>query len=235
MAAMASGQLPPPLSPFRSPSGIFIPVIVRAEIVDRVLRQVFVIFVPADSERLGPLFEGSSLPIGMPANLKSLIHVLRLIFRARWDILSSPRRAEAVYENPSQKRCAEIASVVLADYEQLNRDLASLNLKGDDAFHEIFDKDLWKEVDAYGEEWLKLTRSIEGKVAGQCGRARSFAHGTTKQQREMDEYQCEAVHKRGCELLCNLGAVRPRWVSGRRGVSFCMDTIGKPFLLSREA
>jgi hypothetical protein len=162
MAAMASGQLPPPLSPFRSPSGIFIPVIVRAEIVDRVLRQVFVIFVPADSERLGPLFEGSSLPIGMPANLKSLIHVLRLIFRARWDILE-PRRAEAVYENPSQERCAEIASVVLADYDQLNRDLASLNLKGDDAFHELFDKDLWKEVDAYSEEWLKLTHSLKAK------------------------------------------------------------------------
>src|SRR4051812_11364101 len=69
MAAMASGQLPPPLSPFRSPSGIFIPVIVRAEIVDRVLRQVFVIFVPADAERLGALFEGSSLPRGMPAGL----------------------------------------------------------------------------------------------------------------------------------------------------------------------
>ena len=47
MPAMASGQLPPPLSPFRTPSAIFIPVIVRAEIVDRVLRQVFVIFVPA--------------------------------------------------------------------------------------------------------------------------------------------------------------------------------------------
>src|SRR5215813_238841 len=61
---------------------------------------------------------------------------------------------------------------------------------------------------------------IEGKVAGQRGRARSFAHGTTKQQREMDEYQCEAVQRRGCELLCNLGAVRPRWVSGRRASRF---------------
>ena len=162
MAAMESGQLPPPLSPFRSPSGIFIPVIVRAEIVDRVLRQVFVIFVPADSERLGPLFEGSSLPIGMPANLKSLIHVMRLIFRARWDILE-PRRSEAIYDNPSQERCAEIASVVLADYEELSRDLASLNLKGEDAFHELFDQDLWKEVDAYGEEWLKLARSLKAK------------------------------------------------------------------------
>ena len=126
------------------------------------LRQVFVIFVPADSERLRPLFEGSALPIGMPANLKSLIHVLRLIFRARWDILE-PRRAEATYESPSKELCAEIVAVVLADYQQLTRDLASVNLKGDDAFHEIFDKDLWKEVNAYGEEWLKLTRSLKAK------------------------------------------------------------------------
>ena len=163
MPAIAAGQLPPPLSPFRSPSGIFIPVIVRAEIVDRVLRQVFVIFVPADPERLRPLFEGSSLPIGMPANLKSLIHVLRLVFRARWDILE-PRRAEATYENPSKERCAEIARVVLADYQQLTRDLATLNLKGDDAFHELFEEELWKDIDAYGKEWLELTRRLNAEL-----------------------------------------------------------------------
>jgi hypothetical protein len=163
MPAIATGQLPPPLSPFRSPSGIFIPVIVRAEIVDRVLRQVFVIFVPADPERLKPLFEGSSLPIGMPANLKSLIHVLRLVFRARWDILE-PRRAEATYENPSKERCAEIARVVLADYQQLTRDLATLNLKGDDAFHELFEEELWKDIDGYGKEWLELTRRLNAEL-----------------------------------------------------------------------
>lgn len=48
VASMASGKLPPPLSPFRTPSGIFIPVIVRAEVADRELREVVVIFVPAD-------------------------------------------------------------------------------------------------------------------------------------------------------------------------------------------
>jgi len=120
MTAMASGQLPPPLSPFRSQSGIFIPVIVRTEIVDRVLRQVFVIFVPADSERLGPLFEGSSLPMGMPAALKSLVRLLRLMFRARWEILE-PRWAEAGRKKPSKERCVEIADAVLADYDQLKR------------------------------------------------------------------------------------------------------------------
>jgi len=162
MATIASGQLPPPLSPFRSPSGIFIPVIVRAEIVDRELRQVFVIFVPADSERLGALFEGSSLPMGMPATVKSLVHLLRLMFRARWDILE-PRRAEATYKKPSKERCAEIVRLVLSDYDELNCDLASLHLSGDDAFHEVFDPELWKEVDACGGEWLALTGDLRAK------------------------------------------------------------------------
>jgi hypothetical protein len=162
MTAMESGQLPPPLSPFRSAAGIFIPVIVRAEIVDHVLRQVFLIFVPADSERLNPLFEGSSLPVAMPAALKSLVQLMRLMFRARWDILE-PRRAEAVYKNPAEDRCAEIVRVVLADFEQVNEDLAALGLSGEDAFHAIFNSDVWNEVDACGQEWLALTREFTTK------------------------------------------------------------------------
>jgi len=159
IALMGSGQLPPPLSPFRSPSGIFIPVIVRAEIVDRKLRQVFVIFVPADSGQLGALFEGSSLPTTMPAPLKSLVQLLRLIFRARWDILE-PRQAEARYKQPPRERCLEIVSQVLTDYDDLNGELAALHLSGDDAFHGIFDPELWPDIDAGGKEWLEIVNGL---------------------------------------------------------------------------
>jgi hypothetical protein len=162
MANMASGQLPPPLSPFRSPSGIFIPVIVKAEIVDRELRRVTVIFVPADSERLGALFEGSSLPMGMPAAFSSLVHVLRLMYRARWDVLE-PRRSEATYKKPSKERCAEIVRLVLSDYDELNRDLANLHLSSGDAFHDIFDPELWEEVDACSKEWVALADDLKEK------------------------------------------------------------------------
>jgi len=162
IAAMASGKLPPPLSPFRSPSGIFIPVIVRAEIVDRELRQVFVIFVPADSNSLGPLFEGSSLPRSMPATFKSLVYIMRLIYRARWDILE-PRRAEATYKKPSKERCADIVHLVLSDFDELNRDVANLQLSGDDAFHGVFDPEFWKEIDDYSREWLALTGELKAK------------------------------------------------------------------------
>jgi len=164
MAKMASGEWPSPLSPFRSPSSseIFIPVIVKAEIVDREVRRVFVIFVPADSERLGPLFEGSSLPMGMPAPLASLVHVLRLIFRARWDILE-PLLTEATFKKPSTERCAEIARLVLSDYDVLNGELASLHLGSLAAFHAVFDRDLWEDVDACSNEWVTLTDELKEK------------------------------------------------------------------------
>jgi hypothetical protein len=162
MNAVASGQLPPPLSPFRSASGIYIPVIVRVELVDRILRQVFVIFVPADSDRLGPLFESSSLPMGMPAAFKSLIHLLRLMFRARWDVVE-PRRTEAMFRKPSKERCTEIARVVISDYEQLNSDLADLNLGGFDAFHDIFNRELWDDIGACSDEWLALVDELKAE------------------------------------------------------------------------
>lgn len=155
IVSMAAGQLPPSLSPFRSASGIFIPVIVRAEIVDKKLRQIFVIFVPADTEKLGALFEGSSLPRTMPAGLKSLVQLLRLIFRARWDILE-PRRAEARLKQPSKDRCLEIVSQVLADYEELNAELSRLHLGGDDAFHALFANELWDEIEVGGKEWMQI-------------------------------------------------------------------------------
>lgn len=162
MPAMALGQLPPPLSPFRCASGIFIPVIVRAEIVDRNLRQVLVVFVHAASERLGALFEGSSLPMGMPIKFKSLIQIMRLMFRARWDILE-PRLQEAINKKPSRERCAEIVSLVLSDYDELIRDLESLSLSGYDQFHEIFDDDFFTDVKAASDDWRMLTDQLREK------------------------------------------------------------------------
>ena len=163
MATMAPGQLPSPLPPFHTPSGIFIPVIVKAEFVERELRQVFVIFVQADSDRLGALIEGSSLPMGMPANLNSLVHLLRLMFKARWDILE-PRLTEATKKPPpSKERCAKIVSSVLADYDELIRDLASLRLSSREAFRGVFDSKFQKKIDACSREWVALTDDLRAK------------------------------------------------------------------------
>ena len=114
---------------------------------------MFAIFVPADSDQLGALMEGSSLPMTMPAALKSLVPLLRLIFRARRDILE-PRRSEARFKQPGAERCAEIVCQVLTEYEELNSELAALHLSGDDAFHALFDSDLWEDIDAAAKEWV---------------------------------------------------------------------------------
>jgi hypothetical protein len=156
---MGAGQLPPPLSPFRSLSGIFIPVIVRAEIVDRQLRQVFVIFVPADSRQLGGLIEGSSLPKDMPKRFMALVKLLRLIFRARWDILE-PRWSEVRFKQPPPDKCREIVRQVLSEYEDLNGELARLGLAGPDAFHELFDHELWEEIASGSKEWLDIVNGM---------------------------------------------------------------------------
>jgi hypothetical protein len=156
---MGAGQLPPPLSPFRSASGIFIPVIVRAEIVDRKLRQVFIIFVPADSSQLGGLIEGSSLPKDMPKRFMALVKLLRLIFRARWDILE-PRWSEARFKQPPPDKCREIVRQVLSEYEELNGELARLGLAGPDAFHELFDHELWEEIASGSKEWLDIVNGM---------------------------------------------------------------------------
>jgi uncharacterized NAD-dependent epimerase/dehydratase family protein len=88
---------------------------------------------------------------------------LRLIFRARWDILE-PRRAEARLKQPPKERCSEIVSQVLSDYEELNGVLAALHLSGDDAFHGIFDPELWDGIDEAGKEWLDIVNGLRTKA-----------------------------------------------------------------------
>src|SRR5208282_2328881 len=90
------------------------------ESVDGIVRQLAVIFVAANVERLRPLFNWI-LPVSMPERVKTLLQVVRMIFRARWEILE-PRFKEAKYRAPSTERCSEIARLVIADYDEMQRD-----------------------------------------------------------------------------------------------------------------
>jgi len=99
------------------------------------------------------------LPKTMPAALKSLVQLLRLVFRARWDIIE-PRRAETLYKQPSKERCLEIVSQVLFDYEELNNVLVALHMSGDDAFYAMFDRDLKETIDAAAKEWLGIINGM---------------------------------------------------------------------------
>ena len=84
------------------PTAIYIPLVIKAESADGQVRQLVLIFVPAHAERLVPLL-GWSFPRGMPDPVKYLLHLVRKMFRARWDILE-PRYQEARYKAPTAGR-----------------------------------------------------------------------------------------------------------------------------------
>ena len=154
MPFITTGALPPALPPFRTSTGIYIPVIAKAESVDGILRQLAVIFVTANVERLRPLFDWS-LPASMPGTFKALLQMVRMIFRARWEILE-PRYQEAKYRAPSAERCAEIARSVIADYDQMQREAEKEGMSGLDSFYATFHRELKPELEACGEEWVQL-------------------------------------------------------------------------------
>jgi hypothetical protein len=156
ISSLAIGSLPPALPPFRASGGIYIPVITRAESVDGIVRQLAVIFVAADVERLRPLLNWL-FPDSMPVGLQSLLQVVNMIFRARWQILE-PRFQEARYRAPSTERCSEIARSVITDYEQMQCESEKRGMRGIESFYSIFHRELRAEVRAAGDEWVQLTR-----------------------------------------------------------------------------
>jgi hypothetical protein len=164
IAAIPTGALPPALSPFRTPGGLYIPLIVKAESADGRLRQVVLIFVPAHAERLLPLL-GWSFPRGMPDPVRYLMHLVRLMFRARWDILE-PRFQEARFKRPTPERCAELARAVLDDYDGMQRESEAQGNAGLDRFFATFHRDLRGEVSAASDAWLQATADLRAAVAG---------------------------------------------------------------------
>ncbi|MES2714840.1 MAG: toll/interleukin-1 receptor domain-containing protein [Pseudomonadota bacterium] len=163
IATVPTGALPPALSPFRCPGGIYIPLVVKAESADGLLRQLVLIFVPASAERLLPLL-GWSFPKAMPDPVKYLLHLVRMMFRARWEILE-PRYQEAKYKTPTPQRCAELAALVLADYAQMQHDSDADGQGGLDRFFAAFHKELRGEVAACGDEWMQCTGRLRDASA----------------------------------------------------------------------
>jgi hypothetical protein len=164
MPSITSGALPPALPPFRAPTGIYIPLIAKAESVDNVLRQLILIFVPTNTDRLRPLL-GWSVPPGMPETFKFLLQLIRMMFRARWEILE-PRYQEAKYRAPSAERCAEIARAVIADYDQMQRDAENEGMAGLDRFFTVFHPELRADVEGCSEEWMQLSNRLRETPAG---------------------------------------------------------------------
>jgi hypothetical protein len=156
--SITAGSLPPALPPFSASGRLYIPVIARAQSVDGVLNEVVLIFVAADTDRFRRLLDWS-LPTGMPDAFAMLVRVIRMLFRARWDIIE-PRYQEAKYRSPTQERCAEITRSILADYDRLQQDALDSGVQGIDKFYGAFSRDIRPDVVACGDEWTQLMNAM---------------------------------------------------------------------------
>ena len=107
--SLTAGSLPPALPPFLASGTLYIPVIARAQSVDDVLKELALIFVAIDKDRLRPMLDWS-LPAAMPDGFAVLVRLVRMMFRARWDILE-PSYQEIKYHSPTPERCAEIGAL----------------------------------------------------------------------------------------------------------------------------
>jgi len=150
---------------------MYIPVVARTESVDGVMQKLNVMFVEANAERLRPLLDWS-LPQGVPDSVAYLIRILRMVFRARWEILQ-PRFQEATYKCPSPERCTEIVRSVLSEDNQMQTLAEHEGMSGLDKFYAAFERELRTEVIAYGDEWVEL---IDGLRTAPPTDAHTLAH-----------------------------------------------------------
>jgi hypothetical protein len=158
LPSITAGSLPPALPPFFGSNDIYLPVITRADSVDGVLGEVVLIFVAVNADRLRPLLDWS-MPKGMPDTFAFLVRLVRVTFRARWDILE-PRYQEARYRAPTPERCVELARSVIADYDRIQHDAETQGISGLDKFYGVFSPDARNEVEACGDEWLRLMTAL---------------------------------------------------------------------------
>ena len=153
--SITAGSLPPALPPFFASETLYIPVITRAESVDDVLKELVLIFVAADTDPLRRMLDWS-LPAAMPDPVATLVRLVRMMFRARWDTLEQAYQETMRYRAPTPERCAEIVRSVIADYDRLGRDAQSQGIQGFDRFYGIFSRELRPDVESCGEEWTQL-------------------------------------------------------------------------------
>ena len=150
--------LPPALSPFRAGSGLYIPVITKTDSVDGRLRQIVLIFVAVQEERLRPLFTWP-LPPQMPEDLGRLVLHMRMMFRARWEILE-PAYEEARFRAPPPQRCMELAQQVVSDFDRLRRDYEQTSLNGVERFFLLFNRSMHAQIDALSSDWMEQLQAL---------------------------------------------------------------------------
>lgn len=159
LSAIAHGALPPSLSPFRTPKDVYIPVIAKAESVDNVLRRLSLIFITVPREDMQPLVDWVT-PSAMPDTFSALIRLVRMMFRARWDILE-PGLMDVRFRAPSKEQCAAVVESMLASYERMERDAERQGFVGPAKFLSVFDRSLRSSVESVGWEYLETRQTLK--------------------------------------------------------------------------
>lgn len=163
LPSIRSGLLPPSLSPFRASDGkIYLPVVPRCEMVAQKLREIVVIFVPADSDNLRRMLDWLP-PAAMPDGWVGLVRLLKLMARARWETLE-PCFQEAKFRAPDADRCKTLASSVLAGLTRLSADAENQGFNGISRFRAIFDVSMHGDLDRAGEEYLAAANDLRDNV-----------------------------------------------------------------------
>ena len=164
LPSIRAGLLPPSLSPFRATDGkIYLPIIPRTEMVAQKIRTIVVIFVPADSDNLRRMLDWLP-PAAMPDDWIGLVRLVKLMVRARWDVLE-PTFQEARYRAPDPERCAEILKMVVMGMDRISIDAQNQGFNGLARFRAIFDASLFPELDRAGEAFQSAMDELKGAGA----------------------------------------------------------------------
>jgi TIR domain len=163
LPSIAVGEIPPALTPFPLARQIYIPVVARAATVDNVLRSIVLIFVAADAEQLRPLLDWATPP-AMTEQFSSLIRLIRMMLRARWDVLE-PNYQELLYRAPPKERRAAIVASIIAGFDRLRRDSERLGVASIDRFYSVFDRELRPGVASIGADYAARLVALQSTPA----------------------------------------------------------------------
>lgn len=228
IATIPTGASNPALPPFTGTSGTHIPIVSRAESVDGTLKEVAVIFAQARREQLLPLLNWT-FPQGIPENLSGLLKIVRLIFKARWEVLE-PRFQEVRFQSPTEERCAQINAELQVEYKKIQVELEREGYGRLEQFNSMFDKTMRRDMDKAAAQWYALmevartnerpsrseTRNLLSRLLANNGKYISFVsrqfnsvveeYGEEREENMPDESPADA---RNPDIVTSIRAGRP--------------------------
>ena len=145
--AMGKGEAPPALTPFRQEGSVRVPMVTSVRTVDSRVYEVTLTLLSAEDRRLP-----WPLPEKMPPDFKYMLRLLRMMAKARWEILEPGLQAAQVVPM-SAERCAQVADRVKGEYRLLHQEAEAFLMRSEDVFFGAFESALEQEMKLRSEFW----------------------------------------------------------------------------------